>query len=688
MFIIKRFSIGIIISLIMIISFLGCEKMTKSPTAMDGEAEVQQLNKRFLTTPLSTAPDIIVTTTSDAADFGGSQQAADLPGPDGLVSLREAIMAANNTSGPNVIGFNIPTSDPGFDGDVFTIKPNEIPFSPFIDDGTTIDGATQAVFSGNSNISGPEIVLDGSMLTNGWPIEILSSWNHIHSIVINSSWHSGILISGNVENNKVTGCFIGTDHTGIFAKGNGANGVDIADGPSKTVIGGPNPGEGNLLSGNNSWASGGVNIFKASENVVQGNLIGIDVTGTKKIPNHNGISITGKNNIIGGVEENARNIISGNLYGIQVSGLETEANVIQGNFIGSDITGTISLSNEGGGMIIRDGAHHNIVGGDGSEAGNVISGNGRHGIFISAPYNSIQGNYIGVDVSGNLPLGNGKSGVGFDQEDGIRIVTSDEENAEGNYIVNNVISANTGHGIGIFGSDRNIIKGNLIGTDKNGSIKDFGNTANGIQIQCGPIPVSATGNVIGGPSEIDRNIIAGNWCGIHLIEADRTFIEGNSIYRNAVRGIVVSSPGIQNTITANSIHHNGQLGIDLANNGVTPNDPGDFDTGPNNLQNYPVLMSVLATPGRLIVHGTLDTPNPETATIEFFANPVPDPGGDPSGHGEGAIYIGSKKPNRKGKFTAALPPVEPGTLISATATDANGNTSEFSANIEAQAPGH
>ena len=67
---------------------------------------------------------------------------------------------------------------------------------------------------------------------------------------------------------------------------------------------------------------------------------------------------------------------------------------------------------------------------------------------------------------------------------------------------------------------------------------------------------------------------------------------------------------------------------------------------------------------------------------------MPTPGGDPSGDGEGAVFLGKKRPNRKGKFTSTLPRVKPGTFISATATDGEGNTSEFSANIEAQRPGH
>jgi hypothetical protein len=151
--------------------------------------------------------------------------------------------------------------------------------------------------------------------------------------------------------------------------------------------------------------------------------------------------------------------------------------------------------------------------------------------------------------------------------------------------------------------------------------------------------------------------------------------------------------GINYTLSQNKIYSNEWWGIDLApneccNDGVTPNDPGDMDMGANNFMNFPVLISAKATPGKLIVKGTIDTPNPKTVTIEFFANPVPDPGGDPSGHGEGAVYLGSDRPNPQGKFTATLPTVTPGTLITATATDAAGNTSEFAANIVAEAPGN
>lgn len=197
-------------------------------------------------------------------------------------------------------------------------------------------------------------------------------------------------------------------------------------------------------------------------------------------------------------------------------------------------------------------------------------------------------------------------------------------------------------------------------------------------------------------SQITGNTITRNGTsGIHIYgstTANTLLISRNLIHSNFGVGISVLGPGSGYSFSRNAIYANDWLGIDLAvdyccQDDVTPNDPGDGDAGPNNFMNFPILTSAKATPGKLIVKGTIDTPNPRTVTIEFFANPVPNPGGDPSGHGEGAIYLGSDRPNPHGKFTATLRRVAPGTLITATATDAEGNTSEFSACLEAKAPG-
>lgn len=473
----------------------------------------------------SSTSDITVNTTSDLADFGGAQQVSDLPGLDGLVSLREAIIAANGTPGPQVIGFNISTSDPGFDGTAFTIRP--LSNLPALDGGgTTIDGATQTDYTGNTNTAGPEVVLNGGLIsTDAGGLSIHSANNVIHSLVINAFGNNpgfccgiGIDIRGAQANgNIVTACFIGLDANGTTGIGNGGDGVAIsADAAANNRIGGTSIAERNVISGNH----------------------------------RNGIMLLGS------------------------------GNMVMGNFLGTDVTGTIALANTSLGVHVQ-GVNNIIV-------GNLISGNALDGIgFFSAHNNVAQANRIGTDINGNPSLGNGEFGVH--------------------------ISNCCGHG-------------------------------------------PANGN------RVEDNVIAGN----------------------ASAGVAIFD-GVRNSISRNRIFSNGDLGIRL-DPGLTPNDPGDFDTGPNELMNFPVLDSAHATPGRLVVKGSIDTQNLRDVLIEFFANPVPTPGGDASGHGEGAIFLGTARPNPRGNFTAALPAVPIGTIITATATDGVGNTSEFAANIVASFP--
>jgi len=222
----------------------------------------------------------------------------------------------------------------------------------------------------------------------------------------------------------------------------------------------------------------------------------------------------------------------------------------------------------------------------------------------------------------------------------------------------NLISGNDSHGVGMYhgGTSGNIVQGNLIGTDRFGR-PVLGNKRSGVRIS-----QNASDNTVGGTVVEARNIIAGN----------------------GEAGISIGGYGtVRNSVQGNSIFFNSGLGIDLHGDGVTENDPGDGDTGPNNLQNFPVLNSAIIKYGRLTVSGTIDTQNPETVTLEFFANSV----ADPSGHGEGFKFLGSAQPDAQGEFTVTLRHVIPGFFISATATDAEGNTSEFSANIEVEGGG-
>jgi hypothetical protein len=299
---------------------------------------------------------------------------------------------------------------------------------------------------------------------------------------------------------------------------------------------------------------------------------------------------------------------------------------------------------------LRDGVFltgaHNTIGGPTPAERNVIGGH-RCGasIFPEASYNSLQGNYIGTDATGTYA----------DTEaswDGVSIAGTH------NSVTDNLISGYLHHGVLIMRwsaghpiPEYNVVERNSIGTNAAGTAAIP--NGNGITINSGR------------ENRISANLISGN----------------------RYHGIVVTNAFLPlstgNRITANSIFDNDEIGINLydeySQDWVTPNDPHDTDIGPNNLMNYPVLTSARATPGQLIVQGTIDTQNPRQAVLEFFANST----ADATGYGEGEVFLGTATPNAQGKFTAALPAVTPGTWISATATDAAGNTSEFALSVEA-----
>lgn len=268
--------------------------------------------------------------------------------------------------------------------------------------------------------------------------------------------------------------------------------------------------------------------------------------------------------------------------------------------------------------------------------------------------NTVTGNYIGTTASGAASLGNNGEGVLIDS------------NAAGNTIGGtesgdgNLISGNASHGIVITdtGTDGNSVFGNLIGGDSSRT-GALGNNGNGVMLL-----TVASGNVVGG------------------IETE----EANTIVNNSLNGVAVLG-GTRNSIRGNAIHSNGELGIDLVGtNGVTANDVNDVDTGPNNLQNFPVLTAATVRGTALVVSGSLNS-TPDTAfDFDFFVSSD----SDVSGHGEAKVYVGTVfgiSTGSSGNLTLneVLPRagVSAGEVVTATATDQNGNTSEFALNVRA-----
>jgi titin len=164
----------------------------------------------------------------------------------------------------------------------------------------------------------------------------------------------------------------------------------------------------------------------------------------------------------------------------------------------------------------------------------------------------------------------------------------------------------------------------------------------------------ASGNTVGGTESAAANTISGN--------------DKNGI-------IIIGATAKGNRILRNSIFENGQLGIELNNDGVTLNDHKDPDPGPNKLQNFPVLSSASTT----TIKGTLNSRPRKTFTIQYFSNSTV----DPTGNGEGKTFLGQKnvRTNTKGKASLTFTPpaaLSAGQFVTTTATDSAGNTSEFS----------
>jgi len=277
-------------------------------------------------TPTSTPtgpPILVVNTTDDTND--GTCDATHC-------SLREAINIANTHSGPDTIAFNIPTSDPGCDSaGVCTIRPTS--YSLYLsDDGTTIDGYSQPGASSNTNPFGQpinavlKIVLDGSLLPQCCPsgLDIRSSNNVVRGLVIHR-FYTGIDVV-DADGNRFEGNFIGTDVHGTTALGNRCSGISLSGvqggaGSSNNVVGGSQPQARNLISGNGCV---GVEIGPKGNNRVQGNYIGTDVTGTAALPNNtDGVYIfnVSNDNLIGGTAQGQANLIAFNGGdGVEVSG--------------------------------------------------------------------------------------------------------------------------------------------------------------------------------------------------------------------------------------------------------------------------------------------------------------------------------------------------------------------------------
>jgi hypothetical protein len=535
------------------------------------------------------------------------------------------------------------------------------------------------------------------------------------NVISGNTW--GVFLDDSTcTGNEVLGNFIGTDITGTLPLGNANHGIFVTDGAHDNVIGDAEPGAGNVVSANNH---GLVFSDGAVGQLVRGNHIGVDVTGTVALGNVSlGVFIhdTGANTI-GGDAPGAGNVISANDRGLEIDNCSAGV-VVSGNHIGVDLTGTVALGNADIGVFIHQ-CSGNVIGGDVPGAGNVISANSR-GVLIQGPAapaenNQVLGNLIGTDASGTVALGNLFSGVDIPVADRNQIGGT----APG---ARNVISANGGAGVRVEeGASRNTIQGNLIGTDITGT-QPLPNLNSGVLLT-----VDSTSNVVGGAAPGAGNLISGNspngvttdsGSGRNTIQGNLigTDVSGMVLLGNALKGVsieggiglntiggpasgagnVIAGSGEEgiaiasgisaNPIQGNSIFANGLLGIDLGLDGVTANDFQDPDPGANLLQNFPELNSADADFASVTIDGSLNSLPSSSFRIEFFASSVC----DGSGFGEGERYLGSLDVATDAAGDAvinALLPVAVGdgeaVTASATTNGLSKNTSEFSACVGA-----
>ena len=604
----------------------------------------------------------------------------------GAGSLRQAILDANADPDADVIRFDIA----GF-------------AVPSLNPATPLPSITEAVVIDAFSAEAGVFEIDGTGVNNC--LEVEGSNVTLRGLVMNRANSVGLAMDGGADfitGNEIFGCVFGLNADGDTDLGNGDDGANIKK-SSDVTIGGPLFWQGNVFSGNDD---NGLDLRFDSEFItVQGNKFGTDLAGAADLGNtDHGLIVFADDCVIGGSAPGEGNVISGNdELGVSLAG---RRNRLIGNRIGTDSTGMNSIANFQGGML-ADG-DDNVIGGTEPGEANQISGNRIINLELRDGPRVI-GNLIGpnADLTGTpagFPFGSGVE-IGDDA------VLGGVFPGEGN-----VISANDGRA-------NAFILGNFIGTNAEGTAaltndgdgifsrsQEVGTTFIGLDVLGG-------GNVISGNDdngvEFDRSFSSGTSQNHHVqnnkIGTDVTGTEpipngqsgielgfstfdnviggtqplsGNTIAFNADEGIILAGNDAteRNSILGNSIHRNGKGGIQFQTFTFPfPNDEDDADTGPNGFQNFPVLASA-NTAGA--VEASLNSVPDQTYRLEFFSNTV----ADPSGNGEGETFLGSAElttdAGGDGVVSFSGPPLVEGRFISATATDPDGNTSEFSVVVE------
>jgi len=612
----------------------------------------------------------------------------------GPCTLRAAIEQGNFTNGSHQINFNIPSAGvPTIPGGTYALS------NPAVIDGTTQPGGLVQI-TGTNDL--PANIFTGSQTDNCV----------FRGLVINGVGGNYYMNPQGI-NNIFEGNRIGTNPAGTAASGSPINNTGGIAVSGANLIGGTTAAARNIISTGTGEGMGVNGLSTGNPLRVEGNFIGTDVTGTIALGNFgNGVRLQGFNLTIGGTTAGAGNVISATTgdanfgaNGIRGQGGDGGGigKLIQGNRIGTNAAGTAALPNARFGIEGSTGTPFDTIGGGNPAARNIISGNGLHGIETSTTGASaltpiIAGNFLGTNAAGTAAIPNGGFGLSFG-------------GSIGTLVTSNVVSGNTGGGI-LFCCNNagvnDVISNNLIGTDATG-LNSLGNGGVGLSISNSSGGATQSGTITG-------NTIAAN--GSHGVLVDNGFnlnfqdnfigtnvggslnlgnggdgirfanafgqnnVTFNRITRNAGKGVNLATTNIfslDNNIANNRIWDNGGLGIDLGDDGVTANDNCDAENGTNNLQNYPVIATATRRGNSIRVSGTFNSAVDPNYILRFYENDA----ADSSGFGEGQRSLGEINvaipAGCQVNFTATVPNNLPsGRCVSATATDSDGNTSEFS----------
>lgn len=538
--------------------------MRLNPDGLD-DLVVLTANGRGPAAVLTRRAQFLVTTTNDS----------------GAGSLREAIQMANQRPGADTIAFDLPGDAP-YTIDLTSPLPAVTPEGGPL----TIDGTTQIGFERN-----PIVELNGENAGDAHGLTLFANDCVIRGLIVNRFESDGIFATG--SNTRVERNFVGTDATGMVARGNGRNGVGL------NSVGGIVTSE-NVISGNGAH---GLSVDTPATDVrVEGSKIGVGVDGSTPVPNLL-LGIAGFRSprlTVGGVTTGAPNVISSNQVG-GVAVANSDA-LIQGNLIG--VTSANGAAGNLGDGIVSGAGGTITVGGTAPEARNVISANAGSGVVADTGASgcTIQGNLIGTDVEGASAMPNEEHGV-FVRDPLGHTVGGDAQGA------GNVVGGNRLFGVVVGNPSldrvdgvRNVVRGNFIGTNSQQDAP-LGNGQGGVFC-------FGFGN---DGARILLNTVAFNGVGV-LVKDGSRFLIGQ-----------------------NSIHSNSRLGIDLGDDEVTANDAGDADRGDNDLQNFPELVSAVRGGGMTKIAGTLNSTPSRPYVVELFANDEC----DPSNFGEGQTFLTS-----------------------------------------------